>query len=182
MSPYLGPGAEPLSAAEQAYADHVARWEETERGYSAIQSTRPQTVGYGLTDSPIGLAAWLVEKWRAWSDSAGDVEAHIGRDLLLTTITLYWATRSITSSMRDYFDNRWYPAAIGPADRVEVPTAIALFPNEFVPEGRPPRTWFERLYRVSRCTEFPSGGHFAAAEEPDLLAADIAQHFRPLAD
>jgi pimeloyl-ACP methyl ester carboxylesterase len=181
VSPYFGPGAEPLSAAEQAYAGHVARWEETERGYSAIQSTRPQTVGYGLTDSPIGLAAWLVEKWRAWSDSRGDVDAHIGRDLLLTTITLYWATRSITSSMRDYFDNRWYPAAIGSADRVEVPTAVGLFPNEFVPEGRPPREWFERLYRVTRWTEFSTGGHFAAAEEPDLLAADIAQHFGPLA-
>ena len=99
---------------EQAYLDHVARWDETERGYSAIQSTRPQTLGYGLNDSPVGLAAWLVEKWRAWSDSGGDVDAHIGRDNLLTTITLYWATGSITSSMRDYVDNRWHGISVGP--------------------------------------------------------------------
>ena len=91
-----------------------ARWDETERGYSAIQSTRPQTLGYGLTDSPVGLAAWLVEKWRAWSDSGGDLDAHIGRDSLLTTITLYWVTGSITSSMRDYFDNRWHTTADRP--------------------------------------------------------------------
>ena len=90
--PYLGPGSPPLTPTEQAYLDQVARWDETERGYSAIQSTRPQTLGYGLTDSPAGLAAWLAEKWRAWSDSGGDVDGRIGRDALLTTITLYWAT------------------------------------------------------------------------------------------
>ena len=124
--PYLGPGSAPLSAAEQAYLDHVARWDETERGYSAIQSTRPQTLGYGLHDSPVGLAAWLVEKWRAWSDSGGDVDGRIGRDELLTTITLYWVTGSITSSMRDYYDNRFHTVPLGRDDRVRVPTAIAV--------------------------------------------------------
>ena len=175
--PYLGPGSAPLSPAESAYLDQVRRWDETERGYSAIQSTRPQTLGFALTDSPVGLAAWLSEKWRAWSDSDGDLDAHIGRDALLTTITLYWATRSITSSMRDYFDNRWHSRPLGPDDRVRVPTAMAVFANEFVPEGEPPRELFERLYDIRRWTVFPRGGHFAAVEAPDLLAPDIRAHF-----
>jgi pimeloyl-ACP methyl ester carboxylesterase len=177
VTPYLGPGSAPLTPEEQAYVDHVTRWDETERGYSAVQSTRPQTLGYALTDSPVGLAAWLVEKWRAWSDSAGDVDAHIGRDELLTTITLYWVTGCITSSMRDYYDNRWHGADIGPDDRVRVRTAMAVFANEFVPEGTPPRSFYERLYDIERWSLFPRGGHFAAAEEPDLLATDIREFF-----
>ena len=176
--PYLGPGSAALTTAEKAYLDHVGRWDETERGYSAIQSTRPQTLGYALNDSPVGLAAWLVEKWRAWSDSDGDVDARIGRDALLTTITLYWATGSITSSMRDYYDNRWHTTPLGLEDRVAVPTAMAVFANEFVPEGEPPRELFERLYDIRRWTVFPRGGHFAASEEPDLLASDIRAHFQ----
>jgi pimeloyl-ACP methyl ester carboxylesterase len=182
VSPYLGPGSAPVTARERAYLDHVDRWDETERGYSSLASTRPQTVGYGLSDSPVGLAAWLVEKWRAWSDSGGDVDARIGRDTLLTTITLYWATNSITSSMRDYVDNRWHTTPIGPDDRVVTPTAMAVFANEFVPEGEPPRELFERLYAISRWTVFPRGGHFAAIEEPDLLAADIRAHFAATSD
>ena len=177
VSPYLGPGAAPLSPSEEAYLEHVAAWDATERGYSAIQSTRPQTLGYALNDSPVGLAAWLVEKWRSWSDCGGDVDAHLGRDTLLTTITLYWVTGSITSSMRDYVDNRWHGEAIGPHDRVRVPTAMAVFANEFVPEGEPPRSLVERLYDVRRWTVFPRGGHFAAAEVPDLLADDIRAFF-----
>jgi hypothetical protein len=157
--------------------DHIARWDETERGYSAIQSTRPQTLGYALNDSPVGLAAWLVEKWRAWSDSGGDVDAHIGRDDLLTTLTLYWVTGSITSSMRDYVDNRWHGTTTGPDDRVRVRTAMAVFANEFVPEGEPPRSFYERLYDIERWSVFPRGGHFAATEEPDLLATDIREFF-----
>ena len=136
MWPYTGPGAPPLSLEEQAYVDHVARWEETERGYSAVQSTRPQTLGYGLNDSPAGLAAWVLDKWRSWSDSGGDLDARFGRDALLTMLTIWWATGSITSSMRDYYDNRWHGTPIGPSDFVAVPTAMAVFANEFVPEGR----------------------------------------------
>ncbi len=178
LTPYLGPGSTPLTPEEQAYVDHLARWDETERGYSAIQSTRPQTLGYALNDSPVGLAAWLVEKWRAWSDSGGDIDAHVGRDSLLTTITLYWVTGSITSSMRDYYDNRWHGTAIGPDDRVGVRTAMAVFANEFVPEGEPPRSFYERLYDIERWSVLPRGGHFAATEAPDLLATDIREFFR----
>jgi pimeloyl-ACP methyl ester carboxylesterase len=178
--PYIGPGAPPLSAAEQAYIDHVNRWDETERGYSAVQSTRPQTLGYALNDSPAGLAAWVLDKWRSWSDSGGDLDARFGRDALLTMLTIWWATGSITSSMRDYYDNRWHGTPIGPADVVRVPTAMAVFANEFVPEGEPPRSWYERLYQIRRWTVFPRGGHFAAAEEPDVLADDIAEFFADL--
>jgi pimeloyl-ACP methyl ester carboxylesterase len=181
MSPYTGPGAAPPSAREQAYLDQLDDWDARERGYSAIQSTRPQTLGYGLTDSPAGLAAWLVEKWRSWGDTGGDVDGRFGRDGLLTTLTLYWVTGTITSSMRDYFDNRWHGTAVGPDDRVTVPTAMAVFANEFVPEGEVPREWYERLYDIRRWTVFPRGGHFAAAEEPDLLAGDVAAFFREVA-
>jgi pimeloyl-ACP methyl ester carboxylesterase len=180
MWPYDGPGSAPLTASEQAYVDHVRRWDATERGYSAVQSTRPQTLGYGLNDSPAGLAAWVLDKWRSWSDSGGDLNATFGRDELLAMLTLWWVSGSITSSMRDYYDNRWHAADIGPDDRVRVPTAMAVFANEFVPEGEPPRSWYERLYDIRRWTVFPRGGHFAAAEVPDLLGADIADFFGSL--
>jgi len=179
-APWLGEGSRPLSPAERDYQARVQRWDQVERGYSSIQSTRPQTLGYALNDSPAGLAAWIVEKWRAWSDSGGDPDVKFSRDFLLTLITLYWATGSITTSMRDYFDNRWQGVALGPDDRVRVPTGIASFTRSFVFEGDPPREWAERLYHVRRFTPMPAGGHFAAAEEPELLARDIAAFFAGL--
>jgi pimeloyl-ACP methyl ester carboxylesterase len=169
--PYLG-GA-PLTPAEQAYAEAVASWDAVERGYSSIQSTKPQTVAYGLNDSPAGLAAWLVEKWRSWSH---DLE-RIDRDVLLTNLTIFWATQTIATSMRDYYDTRWHGYTMGPDDRVTVPTAVALFANELVSEGTVPREWAERLFDVRRWTPMPRGGHFAPAEEPELLARDIAEFF-----
>lgn len=180
VPPWTGAGSRPLSEAERAYLDRNQRWADRERGYSAIQSTKPQTVGYGLNDSPAGLAAWIVEKWRSWSDSGGDPERRVSRDFLLTMLTIYWATQTIASSMRDYYDNRWCGVALGPEDRVKVPTAVAVFASEFVPEGEPPREWAERVYDVRRWTPMPEGGHFAAAEEPERLARDIAAFFAAL--
>src|SRR6266516_96965 len=181
VAPHTGEGARPLSDAEREYVAQNRRWSERERGYSAIQSTKPQTLGYALNDSPAGLAAWILEKWRSWSDCGGDIESRFSRDFLLTIVTLYWVTGTITSSMRDYYDNRWGGLyTLDPAEFVEVPTAIAVFANEFVPEGTPPREWAERLYDVRRWTPMPSGGHFAAAEEPELLARDIAAFFAEL--
>ncbi len=177
IPPYTGPGSRPLSEAERAYVAQTQRWDDVERGYSAIQSTKPQTVGYGLNDSPAGLAAWILEKWRSWTDSRGDLDRHFSRDFLLTTVTLFWATETITPSMRDYFDNRWFGVKLGPTDFVDVPTAIAVFANHFVPEGAPPREWAERLYNVRQWTLMPSGGHFAPTEEPERLARDIATFF-----
>jgi pimeloyl-ACP methyl ester carboxylesterase len=180
IAPYTGPGSRPLSGAEREYLEQTRRWDAVERGYSAIQSTKPQTLGYGLNDSPAGLAAWILEKWRSWSDSRGDLAARFSRDFLLTMVTLYWATQTITPSIRDYFDNRWSVTALEPDDFVAVPTAIALFTGHFVPEGTPPREWAERLYNVRRWTPMPAGGHFAAAEEPECLARDIASFFAGL--
>lgn len=177
LDPYQGPDAPPLSTVERSYLAERDDWDARERGYSSIQSTKPQTVGYGLTDSPAGLAAWILEKWRSWTDSGGDLEKHLSRDFLLAMLTLYWATGSITSSMRDYYDNRWTGVTLGPADTVRVPTAFGVFTKHFVHEGDPPREWMERLYNVTRWTPMPRGGHFAAMEEPELLARDLAAFF-----
>jgi pimeloyl-ACP methyl ester carboxylesterase len=180
VPPYGGPGSRELSEVEKAYLQRNEMWWQGEGGYKAIQSTKPQTLGYGLNDSPAGLAAWILEKWRSWGDSRGDLNHRFSPDFLLTTLTIYWATQTITSSMRDYFDNRWYGADIGPRDFVHAPTGIAVFANQDVDEGTPPREWAERLYNVRQWTLMERGGHFAAAEEPELLARDISAFFAAL--
>ena len=182
ITPYTGPGARPLSAAERTYLDRNEAFWQAEYGYKAIQSTKPQTLGYALNDSPAGLAAWILEKWRSWADSRGNLDECVSRDFLLTTLTLYWVTQTITSSMRDYFDNdnRRFRITLGPQEFVDVPTGIAVFANNFVDEGTPPREWAERLYNVRRWTPMPRGGHFAPAEEAELLARDIAAFFAGL--
>jgi pimeloyl-ACP methyl ester carboxylesterase len=182
IAPYTGPGSRPLSAAERTYLECNEAFWQVEGGYKAIQSTKPQTLAYGLSDSPAGLAAWILEKWRSWADSRGDLDQRFSRDFLLTTVTLYWVTQTITSSMRDYFDNdnRRFRVTLGPQEFVKVPTGIAVFANTFVDEGTPPREWAERLYKVRRWTPMPRGGHFAPAEEPELLARDIAAFFAGL--
>lgn len=179
IAPYTGPGSRPLSAEENTYRERHAAFRQAESGYKAIQSTKPQTLGYGLNDSPAGLAAWILEKWRSWADTRGNLEERFSRDALLTTVTLYWVTQTITSSMRDYFDNDnpQFRVTLGPEEFVHVPTGIAVFDHSFVDEGTPVREWVERLYDVRRWTPMPSGGHFAPAEEPELLARDIAAFF-----
>lgn len=180
LAPYLGPGSRPLSPAEKTYLETSDRWWQSEGAYKAIQSTRPQTLGYALHDSPAGLAAWIAEKWRSWSDSHGNLEARISRDFLLSLLTLYWVTGTITSSMRDYFDNRWHGITLGPRDFVRSPTAVANFTSQFAFEGDPPREWAERLYNIQRWTPMQSGGHFAPIEEPLAVARDIASFFATL--
>jgi pimeloyl-ACP methyl ester carboxylesterase len=160
-----------LSGTERSYLAVSQGWDVTERGYSAIQSTKPQTVGYGLNDSPAGLAAYLGEKWHSWSDVTPP------DDFLCATLTLYWLTQTITSSMRDYWDNRWYP--VHPT-YVSAPTAFAVFAHQTVPEGEPPRSYLERLYNIRRWTVFPRGGHFAPVEEPAAVAGDLTAFFRDL--
>ena len=172
------PGAaNPTEGVPQAEIDRQrarASFFETERGYFLEQSTKPQTIGYGLDDSPAGLAAWIVEKFRSWSDSDGNVEKRFTKDELLTNITLYWVTQTGTSSARIYFENARAP---GPQRRVEVPTACAVFPKEI---SFAPRKWVEAQYNLTRWTEMPRGGHFAAMEEPDLLVDDLRAFFRTL--
>lgn len=160
-----------LSDVERSFLAVNRAWEATERGYSAIQSTKPQTVGYGLNDSPVGLAAYLGEKWHSWSDVTPS------RDFLCATLTLYWATQTITSSMRDYWDNRCFPVE---RSYIGVPTAFGVFAHETVPEGEPPRAYLERVYNIQRWTVFPRGGHFAPAEEPTAVARDLAAFFGAL--
>jgi pimeloyl-ACP methyl ester carboxylesterase len=160
-----------LSDAERSYLAVNRRWDMTERGYSAIQSTKPQTVGYGLNDSPAGLAAYVGEKWHSWSD------VNPTDDFLCATFTLYWITQSITSSMRDYWDNRWHPVA---PSYISTPTALGVFAHQTVPEGELPRSYLERRYNIQRWTVFPRGGHFAPAEEPTAVAGDLTAFFRGL--
>ena len=176
-TPYLGAGARPLTEAEQGLLQQREDWLAAEGGYSHIQGTKPQTLSYGLNDSPAGLAAWIVEKYRTWSDCGGDVERKFTKDELLTTITIYWVTETINSSTRLYYETLRKPWNLAEGDRIEVPCGIAVFPAEI---SRPPREWAERSYNVQQWTVMPSGGHFAALEEPELLVADIRSFFRPL--
>ena len=128
-----------------------------------------------MNDSPVGLAAWIVEKYRAWSDCGGDVERKFTKDELLTNITIYWVTQTIGSSVRMYLANQDNPWELGKEDQVPTPVGIAVFPAEI---SVPPREWAERSYKVSRWTEMDRGGHFAALEEPDLLVEDIRDFYR----
>ena len=176
-TPYLGPEAGDLSEAEKTLVREREEWQRTEGGYAHIQGTKPQTLAYGLNDSPAGLAAWIVEKYRTWSDCDGDVERRFTKDELLTTVTIYWVTESISSSTRMYKENQRYDWTMDRDERIEVPTGVAAFPAEI---SRPPREWAERSYNLRRWTNMPSGGHFAALEEPQLLAEEIRAFFRPL--
>ena len=163
-----------LSEAEKQYLSAVQQWVRREGAYAMIQSTRPQTLAYGLNDSPVGLAAWIVEKFRAWSDCDGDVERRFSKDELLTNVMIYWVTETINSSVRTYYEVS--PPPLSPGQHIEVPAGVALFPKDI---SLPPREWAERSLRVQRWTEMPRGGHFAALEEPELLVEDIRAFFRP---
>ena len=162
---------------ERVYLEELQHWLDEETGYQGIQGTKPQTLAYGLTDSPVGLAAWIVEKFRTWSDCRGDVERRFAKDELLTNIMLYWVTGAINSSFWPYYDRRHTAWPIPEGARITVPTAYAAFPREIV---RPPRAWAERVYNIQRWTPMPAGGHFAALEEPEALAADIRAFFREI--
>jgi pimeloyl-ACP methyl ester carboxylesterase len=167
----------PVTADEQAYLDTVAAWSAAEGAYAAVQSTKPQTLSYAMTDSPVGLAAWIVEKFRSWSDCDGDLERVFTMDQLLTDISLYWFGHMLDASFRIYRENRLRPLAFGPHERVATPLGVALFPREL---PTPPRSWVERVFDVQRWTPMPCGGHFAALEQPELLVEDIRAFFRPL--
>jgi hypothetical protein len=174
--PYLQNATE-ISALEQDFLNDTALWSEENGAYAHMQRTRPLTAAYALNDSPAGLAAWMLEKFRDWSDCDGDVYRRFTRDELLTNITLYWMTQTIDSSFGTYAAGKKAPLQFGPEDYVSVPCAFAHFPKEIL---FPPRSWVERGFNVQSWTEMASGGHFAAAEEPELLAKDICDFFRRL--
>jgi len=191
--PYVGPGAAPLTAAERTMLDQRAIGQETGGAYAHVQRTRPQTLAFALGDSPVGLAAWILDRWWDWSDCDGDLERRFTKDELLTTVMLYWVTGTIGTSFRVYRD--WALGAgsrpeawegrvevvmgverpLPPGERIEVPAAVALW------EARYPREWAQRAYGdLRRFTEMPRGGHFPAMEEAELLVEDIRAFFREL--
>src|SRR2546426_7154467 len=171
------PSLEGLTQEEIVDLMAVQQFLKEETGYQRIQGTKPQTLAYALNDSPTGLAAWIVEKFRTWSDCDGDVERRFSRAELLTNVMLYWVTGAIGSSFWPYYARYHAPWPIADGQRIEVPTAYADFPKEII---RPPRSWAERVYNIKRWTVMPSGGHFAALEEPGLLAEDVRAFFRDL--
>lgn len=160
---------------ERRYLDEVSAWFANAGGYEHEQMTRPRTLAYGLSDSPAGLLAWLVEKYREWSDCDGDLSRRFSDDFIVTHASLYWFTNAISTSFRPYWEHA--RGMTPPVQNVVVPTAVAVFPKDL---SHPPRSWAERTYNVTRFTVMAHGGHFAAHEEPALLADDLTEFFRPL--
>jgi pimeloyl-ACP methyl ester carboxylesterase len=161
---------------QQKYLQELTVFLKEETGYQWIQGTRPQTLAFGLTDSPAGLAAWIIEKFHIWSDNGGDLLSILSRDALLANISLYWFTGAIGSSFWPYYARMHGPWPID--GRITVPTGYCEFPREIV---RPPRSLAARTYSdIRRWTVMPRGGHFAAMEQPQALAEEVRAFFRPL--
>jgi pimeloyl-ACP methyl ester carboxylesterase len=165
---------ENMTQTEENFIKESQQLMQKEGSYFMIQSTKPQSLAYGLNDSPVGLAAWMVEKYRAWSDCKGDVETRFSKDDLLTTITLYWVTQSINSSIRHYYELSHTPSRNDTAARVKTPTAI------FTGSGGPgvaPKEWEKRFFNVQQWNQYDKGGHFRDWEEPAAVAKDIKTFF-----
>jgi pimeloyl-ACP methyl ester carboxylesterase len=173
-NPYVGQIPDDLSEAEKEFVQNAQAWGFAEMAYAMEHSSKPQTLAYGLNDSSAGLAAWITEKFWRWSDNDGDLEGRFTRDELLANLTIYWATQTIGSSIRLYYETARDPGSWG---RVEVPTAMMMSPKDIFPT---PREWVERSYNVERWTDIDRGGHFLEWEEPELVAADARAFFRPL--
>jgi len=172
------PGDPPRSDAENAYHRRDSIWDQDEGGYQAIQSTKPQTLAFGLADSPTGLASWILEKFRGWSDCGGDPASVFPFEMLADNLTIYWMTNTIASSIRYYYDALRLRPHLRSSDYVEAPTAIAMWPKDI---GVAPRELAERLYNVKRYTLFDQGGHFPAWEQPQLYASDLCAFAASLA-
>ena len=178
--PFIGPPLSDRDPRTEEERRALEEWEERQveaSGYSRIQGTRPQSLAYGLTDSPAGLAGWITEKWRSWSDCDGEVERRFSKDELLTNISIYWFTNTIASSVRYYYELYHDPERNQIARFIETPCGFAIFPAE---PAHYPRSWVARGCNVQRWSVFDRGGHFAAMEEPELLVEDIREFFRPL--
>jgi pimeloyl-ACP methyl ester carboxylesterase len=173
----LFPGSTSGAAEDEEYLKRSAAWLAAEGAYAHIHATKPLTIGHALADSPAGLAAWIVEKFRGWSDCGGDVESTFSKDDLITFVMLYWITGTIGTSARLYQElGIEAMSAPAPATKVTTPTAFAAFPAEF---ATAPRETVAHSFNLQRYTEFPRGGHFAALEQPELLVEDIRAFFRP---
>lgn len=177
LRPDAPPPAHP-SQDEQAYLDQIKHWTAEETGYTWIQGTRPQTLAFAMTDSPAGLAAWIAEKFHAWSDNDGTIESAIDRDRMLANISLYWFTGAIGSSFWPYYARMHGDWPIPEGRTVNVPVGYAAFPREI---RRPPRSIAAQSYTdIRRWTPMARGGHFAALEQPAALAADVTAYFTEL--
>jgi pimeloyl-ACP methyl ester carboxylesterase len=174
--PFLREGTS-LSQEEVQFEQKAEEWYDKEGGYSHQQRTKPLTLAYGLNDSPVGLCAWIIEKFRTWSDCKENLERVFTKDELLSNVTLYWITQTVHSSFRLYHESRKTPLHFTKADFVRVPVGIARFPLE---DAFPPRKYIERGYNVQHWTDMPTGGHFASMEQPELLAEDIREFFGSL--
>ncbi len=174
MAIAVPPPGEEQSEDAKAAGQRSAAWDRNEAGYSHVQGTKPMSLGIAQSDSPAGLAAWIVEKFRTWSDCGGDVESAFSKDWLLTNLMFYWAPNSIASAASLYYEvlTVQFPDLRRP---VRVPTAVAAFPREVLVS---PRRWLEARYDLQRYTEMPRGGHFAAAEQPELFLDDVRAFFR----
>ena len=171
----------PKGQEEEAWAAKFDREQIMEDGYRTQQATRPQTLSYAMMDSPVGVAAWLIEKFNSWSDTNGDdIESVHSKDSMLTNIMVYLVTGTFNTASWIYYGRREEGGRLLSPEgkRVEVPTALALFPAEML--AWPPRSYVERVYNVARWTEMPHGGHFAALEQPDLLVEDIRAFARSI--
>jgi len=164
---------EDMTDAEKKFLQAGREWQMTEGAYAMLLSTKPQTLAYAVNDSPIGLAGWIIEKFYAWSDTKGQLENSFTKDELLTNLTVYWVTQTAGSAFRIYYEAmRNMPASTASVKKINIPTAVAIFPKDMVPA---PRVFAERVFNIQQWTEMPEGGHFAAMEKPELLAADIIQ-------
>lgn len=161
-----------VTAAEWQALDRAQRARLTDVGYAAMQSTRPQTLAYGLTDSPAGLAGWIIEKFHGWSDCGGDIVNGFPPNRLLDNLSIYWFTGTVNSSMRLYLEATTGGRSLFPDRRVDVPTGIAVYPKDIYPI---PRAWADRQFNIVRWEVMARGGHFASMEVPDLYAADLAE-------
>jgi pimeloyl-ACP methyl ester carboxylesterase len=161
-----------LSTTELTYKKTAQQWIAQEGGYMSIQSTKPQTLAYGLSDSPVGLAAWIIEKFRSWSDCKGQLENSYNKDELLTNVMIYWLTNTLGSSVQMYYENTH---SLPPMNKIKVPTGLAVFPNDIL---KPPKEWAEKNMNIVHWTEMFRGGHFTAMEEPTLFAEDIRKFYR----
>ena len=171
----------PQGREEEGWATQFKRDQLMEDGYRTQQATKPQTLSYAMMDSPVGVAAWIIEKFNSWSDTVGDnIESVYTKDELLTNIMVYLVTRTFNTASWIYYGRREEGGRVLSPDgqRVEVPTAAALFPAELL--SWPPRSYAERVYNITRWTEMPRGGHFAALEQPALLIDDIRAFARTL--
>ena len=172
--PPLTEADRPLSAAESLWLAARTQWVEREGGYSHIQTTKPQTLAYSLTDSPVGLAGWLLEKFFAWSDGSDDLTQRFDVDELLTNVSVYWFSGNVAATLRMYQENALEPLRFRTGERIIPTLSYARFPKEII---NPPREWVERVFDIARWIEMPVGGHFAALEQPRALALDIHEAF-----